>query len=209
MLLTRRVKGSTVATLVLGSASPRRRELLSHLGLAFGLCEPVVDESRNAGESPGDYLERIVLAKLGSVRGQLSDRATAEHSWVLVADTIVVSPAGIVMGKPATMLDASEMLSALSGTTHEVATRFILGAARPSAATERAETVVTRVTFRRLTEGERTHYVASREGFDKAGGYAIQGAAAAFVERIEGSYTNVVGLPLSELVVAMRDLGIR
>ena len=114
------------------------------------------------------------------------------------------------MGKPSTILDASEMLSALSGRDSRGSDPVHPGAAaHPSAATERAETVVTRVTFRRLTGSEQTHYVASREGFDKAGGYAIQGAAAAFVERIEGSYTNVVGLPLSEVVVAMRDLGIR
>jgi septum formation protein len=99
------------------------------------------------------------------------------------------------------------MIEALSGATHEVRTRFLLGSPPVGAVVDHAQTVTTRVTFRALSSEEVAAYVGGGEGVDKAGAYAVQGGAAAFVEGIEGSYTNVVGLPLSEVIVALRGLG--
>jgi septum formation protein len=132
--------------------------------------------------------------------------AAATPAGVLVADTIVIAPDGRVLGKPKTDEEAREMIARLEGATHEVATRFALSAVDSGRAVL-ARTVTTRVSFRRLVSSEIDAYVASAEGRDKAGAYAIQGRAAAFIESIEGSYTNVVGLPLCEVVVAMRSLG--
>jgi len=162
-----------------------------------------VDESIRSGESPRDYLERVVAAKLAAVCAGGLGAASA----VLVADTVVVAPDGSMLGKPVDDRDASSMISRLAGQTHEVRTRFLLAGGGAGDRPAHAETVTTRVGFRRLTEDEARAYVATGEGRDKAGAYAVQGKAATFVERIEGSYTNVVGLPLCEVVVAMRALG--
>jgi septum formation protein len=178
--------------LVLGSASPRRRELLASLDLALVVSSVDVDEARRPGEAPEPYLERIVAAKLDGVLGG-DGFASRAHlvAGVLVADTIVVAPDQTILG----------------GATHEVRTRFALAPAIAGSGRAFAQTVTTRVTFRRLLPDEIDRYVSSGEGRDKAGAYAVQGRAAAFVERIHGSYTNVVGLPLCDVVVAMRDLG--
>jgi septum formation protein len=162
-----------------------------------------VDEARETGEPPDAYLERVTEAKLEAVRAQWAGDAAG----VIVADTIVLSPAGIVLGKPANLPEAAAMIADLSGATHDVRTRFILAGLEPHGPPLRAETVVTRVTFRRISQRECTGYAACGEGLDKAGGYAIQGRAAAFIERIDGSYTSVVGLPLCEVAVALRDVG--
>jgi septum formation protein len=131
---------------------------------------------------------------------------------VLVADTIVLVDSAI-LGKPASTDDARSMLRRLSGRTHEVRTRFALGAAPnqaglvPTSAAFHAETVTTFVEFRDLDAQEIDRYVATGEGSDKAGGYAIQGIGSFAVRRIEGSYTNVVGLPVCEVIVALRSAG--
>jgi septum formation protein len=170
---------------------------------------PDVDEARGVGEAPDAYLERIVAAKLSSV---LAARAairspTRNPVGALVADTIVVAPDGALLGKPQDEGEGREMLARLEGATHEVRTRFALAPFSPSSRPTFGQTVTTRVTFRRLTRSEIAGYVACGEGRDKAGAYAVQGRAAAFVEGIYGSYTNVVGLPLCEVVVALRELG--
>jgi septum formation protein len=189
--------------LVLGSASPRRREMIAMLGVPFVVRATDVDESMRAGESPQAYLERIVRAKLDAVREAGSGESTA---GTLVADTIVVAPDGGVLGKPRDDGDACTMIERLAGATHDVSTRFAL--AEPTRdGVAHAQTVTTRVTFRPVEHAEARAYAATGEGRDKAGAYAVQGRAAAFVERIEGSYTGVVGLPLCEVVVAMRALG--
>jgi len=162
-----------------------------------------VDESPRQGEEPAAYLERIVGAKLEAVRAADLGRAAA----VLVADTIVVSPGETILGKPVDDGDGQSMIERLSATTHEVRTRFLLAGAGPRDRVDHAETVTTRVTFRAISPDEARAYVAMGEGRDKAGGYAVQGRAATFVEGIEGSYTNVVGLPLSQVIGAMRALG--
>jgi nucleoside triphosphate pyrophosphatase len=189
--------------LVLGSASPRRRELIALVQVPVVVRVATVDESPRPAESPAAYLERIALAKLAAIRA--SDLPPTPG--VLVADTIVVAPGGAILGKPADTADARSMVESLSGATHEVRTRFLLGGPRAGAAPDHAQTVTTRVTLRRLSLEEVAAYAAGGEGRDKAGAYAVQGAAAAFVERIEGSYSNVVGLPLSEVIVALRGLG--
>jgi septum formation protein len=189
--------------LVLGSASPRRRELLALADVPVVVRVATVDESPQPGEPPPAYLERIALAKLAAIRAS----ELPPTPGVLVADTIVVAPGGPILGKPSDPREARAMLEALSGATHEVRTRFLLGTPRVGSSPDHAQTVTTRVTFRALSSDEVAAYVAGGEGGDKAGAYAVQGGAAAFVERIEGSYTNVVGLPLSEVIVALRRLG--
>jgi septum formation protein len=187
--------------LVLGSASPRRRELVGLLGLPFVVVPADADEAMRPGEAPSDYLVRVALAKLEAVRAL----ALPIAAGVLVADTIVVAPDGGVLGKPRGDDDARTMIERLAGATHEVSTRFVL--AEPGGGpVAHAETVTTRVTFRAIAPAEAAAYAATGEGRDKAGAYAVQGHAAAFVERIEGSYTGVVGLPLCEVVVALRAL---
>ncbi|MBM4357583.1 MAG: septum formation inhibitor Maf [Deltaproteobacteria bacterium] len=184
---------STRRALVLASASPRRRELLERVGVAIEVVATSVDESVQEGEAADQYLDRVVLAKFESARARVGvDRV------VLVADTSVLRDATI-LGKPENHAHALEMLATLSGRRHVVATRFGLGRGDVF----EAATVETVVEFRSLSRHEMTTYVATGEGKDKAGGYGIQGRAAAFVRRIEGSYTNVVGLPLAEVIEAL------
>jgi septum formation protein len=193
-----------VEALVLGSGSPRRREILAQIGVPFAVVTGAADESVRAGEAVDAYLDRVVQAKLSAV-SRAGGARVAEANAVLVADTTVVDE-GAILGKPADAREALAMIERLSGKTHEVHTRFLL-AARGAAL--HAETVRTRVTFRALFPGEARRYAESGEGMDKAGGYAVQGLASAFVSRIDGSYTNVVGLPACELVVALSRLGLR
>jgi nucleoside triphosphate pyrophosphatase len=203
----------TAATpLALGSASPRRRELLAMIGVPLVVHPAAVDERLQVGEEPDAYLERIALAKLDAVRATDLRRDVAA---VLVADTIVIAPRGDVLGKPSDVACASgrtigeegrAMLEILAGATHEVRTRFVLSLPEPASPIAHAETVATRVTFRAMTTEEVRAYAQAGEGSDKAGGYALQGNAAAFIERIDGSYTSVVGLPLCQVVVALRAL---
>lgn len=173
------------------------------------------DEGVRPGETPAAYLERVVLAKLAAVRARLarSEGDDAENARdaaaLLVADTTVVCPVrGDILGKPTGSDDAHAMLARLAGRTHDVHTRFALAACEGDGPPIFAETVTTRVSFRALSDDEARAYVATREGMDKAGGYAVQGRAMAFVERIDGSYSNVVGLPACELMVAMARLGL-
>jgi septum formation protein len=123
-----------------------------------------------------------------------------------VADTTVVAPDGAILGKPADDDEAAAMILRLAGATHEVSTRFAL-APRSDGAVAVARTVTTRVTLRPVTRAEALAYAATGEGRDKAGAYAVQGRASMFIERLEGSYTAVVGLPLCEVTEALRALG--
>jgi len=201
------VPAHTSTPLVLGSASPRRREILQLLGVAFTACAASVDESVRAGEAVDAYLGRVTRAKLEAVRAGLPPELRASAAAVLVADTSVVLD-GVILGKPADEREGRAMIESLAGRAHEVRTRFVLAPPAGGAAALHDETVTTRVVFRALAPGEAAAYAATGEGTDKAGGYAAQGRAAAFVSRIEGSYTNVVGLPACELVVALRALGL-
>jgi septum formation protein len=170
--------------LILASASPRRAELLSAAGIPFEVRPAQVDESLAAGEGPHAYVRRLAVAKAGAVT-----RLAGEI--VLGADTVVVVD-GDVLGKPATATEAAAMLQRLSGRVHEVLTGVaLLGGER--AAVEVARTAVR---FHALSAEEIAWYVATPEPYDKAGGYAVQGLASRFVAALDGSYSNVVGLPV-------------
>jgi septum formation protein len=196
---------SPSSPLVLGSGSPRRREILASLQIPCIVRPPDVDEDVRGQEDPQAYLRRIVLAKLDAVRAQLTLEERAVSPIVLTCDTSVIDGTAI-LGKPANAIEAAEMIARLAARTHEVLTCFALASTANEPALH-VETVATRVTFRALDSAEIEAYARSGEGLDKAGGYAAQGLGASLISRIDGSYTNVVGLPACELVVALRRLG--
>ena len=191
--------------LLRASASPRRRELLERVGLPLAILTVDIDESPLEAEEPGAYLSRIALAKLAAAR-EAAARAGGDHAACLVADTTVVVDGG-VLGKPADAAEGAAMIRSIAGRSHEVSTRFAI--ALPGASdVAHARTVTTRVHVRPLDEGFIARYVASGEGRDKAGGYAIQGLFSAAIPRIEGPYTNVVGLPVAGGIEALEALGV-
>lgn len=184
---------TTGLRLVLASGSPRRRELLAHLGLHFDVVVPDVDETPLEGEEPVAYVLRIARAKALAV--EVPDGAA-----VVAADTTVEID-GRILGKPSDEDDAGAMLRDLSGRTHRVHTGLVVR----RDGDVRDEVVTTHVTFVPLTEATLSWYVATGEPMDKAGAYAIQGAGGVLVERIEGSASNVVGLPLAQLSRLLRE----
>jgi septum formation protein len=194
-----------MARLVLGSASPRRREILETLGIDHVVVVAPVDEATRPGEDVDQYLCRIVKAKLGAVCSSAHPSFSGAVA-VLVADTTVVLDDSM-LAKPESVDHAREMIRALSGRAHEVKTAFAIGS--PEGKLLHEEIVVATVVMRTIDVDEIEAYAASGEGMDKAGGYAVQGRASAFVSRIEGSFSCVVGLPACELTVALRSLGLR
>lgn len=190
--------------LLLGSGSPRRREILSTLGFPLIVASVDVDEARGASEGASQYVERVVADKLAALATRPE---IAGAGALLVADTIVLLE-GEVLGKPRDEADARAMLKKLSGRTHEVWTRFAVAAPDKPARAIEATTVVTRVVFRALADAEIDAYAATGEGADKAGAYAVQGIGSFLVREIEGSYANVVGLPACEVVLALRTAGL-
>jgi len=185
--------------IILASNSPRRKGLLTQIGLSFTVAPADVDESVLPGESPEAYAVRVALDK-----ARIAAERAAE-GIVIAADTIVVV-GYIILGKPSGPADARRMLSMLSGRGHEV----ITGLAVVDAATGRftVRTSATQVWFRELSDREIASYVATGEPLDKAGAYGIQERGALLVERIEGCYSNVVGLPLSLLGEMLREFGV-
>jgi len=190
--------------LLLGSGSPRRREILTTLGLPLRVLPAVVDESALPGEGPVDYLSRIADNKLKAVAAL---EAARDAGAILVADTTVIVE-GRILGKPADLAEARAMLRALSGRAHQVSTRFAIASPDEPARAIHAETVSSTVIFRPLEGDEIDAYAATGEGLDKAGGYAIQGIGAFAVARVEGSYANIVGLPVCEVILALRATGL-
>jgi len=186
------------ANLLLASQSPRRRELLAQVGLAFDARPVDVDEARVPGEGPSDYVERLARAK-AEAGGAHADA----HQVVLGADTAVTAD-GDILGKPVDEADALAMLAHLSGRSHAVCTGVAVVAGGPS----EARVVTSRVKLRPTSDDERRAYWRSGEPEGKAGAYAIQGLGAVFVEALSGSYSNVVGLPLFETVQLLRGVGI-
>ncbi len=184
--------------LILASASPRREELLRLLGLDFQVIPSRVDETFFVNEKPAEHVLRLAENKAHAV-AQLHPRA-----WVLGADTIVVID-GEVLGKPVNPPAAAAMLEKLSGRTHEVFTGFAL--LRLAARIAIRQEVRASVTFRNISADEKMWYIRSPEPYDKAGAYAVQGLGAFFIKEIKGSYTNVMGLPLCEVVDVLKETG--
>ena len=184
--------------LTLASASPRRRELLERLGLRLRVAPADVDETPRDGEPAAEYVRRMALDKLATARSA----AGPDESAVLAADTIVVLQ-GAILGKPRDEDDARAMLRRLAGHRHEVMTAYRIG----FGAREVERTVTTTVAFRLIDPPELEAYIGSREWSGKAGAYAVQGVAAVFVTELRGSLTNVVGLPLAEVLADLRALG--
>lgn len=186
----------------LASRSPRRRELLKQIGASFDLLIPDVNEAPLEKEAPTDYVLRIsrIKAEVGWMR--VVERKLPRFP-VLAADTVVVVGRRII-GKPSGRPGAVEMLRLLSGRSHKVFTA--VSVARAGRLEQRLS--VSTVRFKPLTEHEIQHYVATGEPLDKAGAYAIQGRAAAFIEKIEGSYSGVMGLPLYETTQLLAEFGI-
>ena len=183
--------------LVLASGSPRRVELLRLAGLEPVVCPPEIDEARRPGESAVAYVARLAREKARCA-------PVAEGTVVLAADTAVVLD-GDLLGKPSDAEEAAAMLMRLRGRSHRVST----GVAVLTAAGALAETVLTtEVAMAPISNEAIAGYVATGEPLDKAGAYGIQGRAAAFVARIDGSWTNVVGLPLVETLDLLRDAGV-
>jgi septum formation protein len=174
--------------LVLASASPRRAELLRTAGFAFDVRPADVDETPRPAEPPAAYALRVARAKALAAAGRMD----AAGVWILAADTVVVVD-GHILGKPVDHADARRMLSMLSGVVHEVLTAVVVRHAE----VETSEVVSTRVRFAALGPAEIDWYVASGEPDGKAGAYAIQGLGSRFVDQIEGSWSNVVGLPVA------------
>jgi septum formation protein len=195
----------------LASRSPRRRELLGQVGIKFELLlfregprqDPDTDERVHPGEQPEDYVRRVALAKASAAWHRVVMRRGMRRMPVLAADT-TVALAGEILAKPADRADAERMLRLLSGTRHRVLTAVAVGQE------QRFEVAVSEslVTFATLDDARIHSYVNSGEPYDKAGGYAIKGRAAAFVERLEGSYSGVMGLPLYETANLLRLFGV-
>lgn len=187
-------------TLYLASGSPRRRELLSQIGVPFRIHSLPIDENVLPGEAPLAYVERLARAKAEVALAALS---RVEDAVVLGADTSVVLD-GRTLGKPLDREDGLATLRALSGRSHQVLTAVALASHKRQA----CRVVCSEVNFRPLTEAELDAYWASGEPRDKAGGYAIQGLGAVFVRQLQGSYSAVVGLPLCETAELLGEFGI-
>jgi septum formation protein len=198
--------------LILASGSPRRSSLLRAAGFTFDVFAVEVDERFRTGETAEQYVARLADAKAGAAAASLrraqtpttpfSDVVLGAEDVVLGADTTVVSN-GQVLGKPADNADAERMIRLLAGRTHEVLTGVhLLKGDRSLAHVERSQ-----VRMSAMTETEIAWYVASGEPVDKAGAYAIQGLASRFIEGIEGSYSNVVGLPVARVHTLLKALG--
>ena len=186
-------------SLILASASPRRKELLQRMGLEFRVCLAQHDETMDPQKDPAREVQRVSLLKAEAVR-----TFCQEEDVIIAADTVVVCE-GLVMGKPASQEEAVAMLSRLSGREHQVITGLSVLQG------ERAESVsvTTTLRFRPLREEEIRAYVATGEPMDKAGAYGIQGMASVFVEGLYGDYYNVMGLPVCTLTTILRSFGIK
>lgn len=189
----------TERRLVLASASPRRAELLARLGVRFDVRPADVDESPRPGEAPAALAERLARDKA------LAVVPAGGPSLVVAADTIVVLD-GALLGKPRDRQEAARFVGRLAGRTHEVLTGLAVRALPENQMT--SEVVRSRVTFAPMRPEEIDWYAQSGEGLDKAGAYALQGIGSVFVEAVEGSYTNVIGLPMERLYPSLLRFGI-
>lgn len=185
--------------IILASSSPRRRYLLEQAGLSFTVIPSTVDESSVPARTPEDHVRLLAEAKAKEISESYPE------SWVIGADTLVLIDGGI-LGKPDSAARARQMLETLSGKTHRVLTGFCVCC--KSNEHTFLETVESKVLFKSLSDAEIDWYIRTGEPFDKAGGYAVQGLGSFFVKRIEGSYTNVVGLPICEVMEYLLSEGV-
>ncbi len=185
--------------IILASKSPRRRQLISMLGIEYEVCVAQVDENIDFSLSPQENVMRISSDKAAAVARNFTD-----NDIIIAADTMVVCN-GARLGKPTDRENAVEMLKNLSGKTHQVMTALCI---RQGEKVVRC-VEVTDITFRQLSEKEIRAYVALGESDDKAGAYGIQGTASLFVSEIKGDYFNVVGLPVCRLTSVLRDFGVK
>ncbi|TNF22941.1 MAG: septum formation protein Maf [Deltaproteobacteria bacterium] len=215
--------------IILASASPRRKELLERLGFTVKVIPSAIDEVRNEGEAPENFVKRMARTKClavvdrlnqtmypaepggdpqarryPAIAGATAGARTQETRWVIGADTVVVL-GDRILGKPKDTAEASEMLHRLGGNSHRVITGFCIHDLRKNK--EGIQAVGTDVRFKRLTSSEIEKYIAVGESMDKAGAYAVQGVGAYLIDSIVGSYTNVVGLPLCQTVEMMEEMG--
>ena len=186
-------------TLILASASPRRAELLAAAGFTFEVIPAHVDETPRPVEAAEAYALRVARDKADAV----FQRCRKSGKPVIAADTVVVLD-GEILGKPSDSADARRMLRLLSNAAHHVHTGVVVR----TAAGERAEVMTPRVRFRSMDDSEIEWYVASGEPGGKAGAYAIQGRASRFIDRIEGSWSNVVGLPIADVYRLLKELSV-
>jgi septum formation protein len=200
-------------TLILASASPRRRELLRAAGIAFEVEATDIPEVPEPGEAPRAFAERLALQKATAGWAQWAAKASPSGMqrectpWVLGADTIVVVD-GEILGKPRDAEDAARMLGMLSGRTHEVVTGVALYTVTWNVRAYAVQSETTRVTFSELRDEDIALYVSTGEPMDKAGGYGIQGIASRWIPRIEGDYSNVVGLPVALVWRMLQERGV-
>lgn len=187
-------------SLVLASASPRRRELLSSMGVVFDVHATDIDETRQEGELSEDFVVRLAREKATKASEDLN---LADHQAVLAADTIVVQGQN-VFSKPTDKEHAMRIWGALSANKHQVMTSVCL----LHDGKTQIQLCITDVEFGRITNKQMLRYWATQEPIDKAGAYAIQGFASAWVKQIKGSYSNVVGLPLREVNILLSDIGL-
>jgi septum formation protein len=183
--------------IILASRSPRRQELLRQVGIRVEIIPSMVEERPLEGESPDEHVIRLAQEKAMEVAARYPGR------WVIGADTIVLID-GEVLGKPRNRKEAVSMLQRLSGKEHRVYTGICL--VGPDGEIKEIQSVMTRVIMKELSQKEIEGYVRTGEPFDKAGGYAIQGMGSAFIKEIHGSYSNVVGLPLCEVIDILKRI---
>jgi septum formation protein len=193
----------------LASQSPRRRQLLEQLGVAYELLLPDAHEDSEAleqvhpGEAPAHYVQRVAALKLDAALARLKRRGLPAAP-ILCSDT-TVARGRTIYGKPVDGRDAARMLRELAGTTHRVLTAVAVQAGR-----RRAQALSdSRVSFAQMSAADISAYVESGEPMGKAGAYAVQGRAAAHISRIDGSYTGIMGLPLHETALVLKELGVR
>jgi septum formation protein len=192
---------------ILASSSPRRREIIGSMIEQFEIIKPDIDETQGIGEAPLDYVKRLSQEKAQAVAAQIGDSAAilaADTVVILAADTIGIAHDGEILGKPANADEARSMLQRLRNRPHLVCTAFTL----LSGTIQHSEIVSTTVYMRDYSDAEIDAYIATGDPFDKAGSYAIQHEGFHPVSRIEGSYTNVVGLPAEEVRAALIKLAI-
>jgi len=191
--------------IILASGSPRRKELLAWAGVSFEIVISDVDETLIKGESPSKMVRRLSQEKAKTVGKRFIQ--SQKDAVIVAADTTVVSPRGKILGKPVDLKDAFKMITELQGKTHQVLTGYsIVQVKRGKILKTISRVVKTAVTMRSLSVAERNFYLSQGESMDKAGSYAAQGFGMVLIEKIRGSYTNVVGLPMNEVLQDLAKL---